>query len=80
MTDQAAEVVGGLLEGYFGDEKRERGAGLLVVRGGRFHTPRCPEGQWLTPGLRGDPCSARCAQIDGAIALASVWLAERGIP
>lgn len=77
MTDGVAAVLG-LLEGYLGD--RKRGAGLLVVRGGRFHTPRCPFGQHLTPGLGGDPCSKRCAQIDAAIAASAAWLQERGIP
>lgn len=47
---------------------------LSLVIDGYQHSPRCPFGQHLTPGLGGDPCSDRCRAAHAAIDLAGAWL------
>lgn len=57
----------------------DRGLMSLVIDGER-HTPKCPFGQYLTPGLGGDPCSERCLDAQEAISQAAAWLREHETP
>lgn len=76
--DEAEAVILDLCAVLLGDPTRPGDRGLLnLVIDGRQHAPRCPFGQWLTPGLGGDPCSSRCVAAHEAISAAERWLMAR---
>lgn len=76
LLDEAESVILGLSAVLLGGD--DRGAGLLRKRvDDRFHTARCPIGQYLTPGLGGDPCSDRCIAAREALDAATRWLRAR---
>lgn len=74
--DSTEDVVLRLLWVLKGDGGKDRGLMSHIVNGEQ-HIERCQRGMWITPGLRGDPCSARCQRAQDAIALAARWLYER---
>lgn len=41
---------------------------------GEQHIERCQRGMWITPDLRGDPCSTRCLRAQRAREVATAWL------
>lgn len=73
VPGSAEEAILMLLFVLIGDGAGDRGLMSHIVNGEQ-HIERCQRGMWITPGLRGDPCSTRCLQAQEARRVATAWL------
>src|SRR6478609_1446297 len=80
LPGSAEEAILYLIFVLRGDGQTDHGLMSHMVNGEQ-HIERCQRGMWITPGLRGDPCSKRCLQVQDALDMATRWLwASRGQP